>query len=596
VKLNQSERIFRNDPLILSSESQAEYGVALLENVLLLRTSKFGLPDIVDFYDEAPEPEGEVQPVAPSPLPNDDLAQRYFESRVSRKKIKASKREQVALREVTAVCAGERTSRRRRRVTDKQTREQKQPFASHEKAREALGKHRVDINQRLRIAAIGLRVRVSSLVGKAHLKEDLCVAKPLKTGEIIRGIPDKAGIPELGRTRRPARQDPKNKRWERWTETLLNHVETAVTSGSHVVVFPEFALPPDVKGKSIEQRLRSTFEHMRTHYRSHFVFAGSRHEGGVNRGPIYYLKPDKPLHDEEWHYKLASARALGENILGPRSDAYKTYRVVIDGIKEKSFPIHVTVAVCYDTFDPSTFLSLVRQSAKIESTQTAQVILVPSFNPSEDFVQLLRDLSFLTGALVIYVNSLHGDARAFIAGCSVKALLDSSSAELVKHMTQYITELEKKRGAASANMQKADSKNDARAVEDNRKRANLFLTRQKILQNLRERVRKLIKRKGLEHLITVEFCQQCKDRSHADDYGCLTDILYYNIDVELLEILKIWRRGYIQSTESFIPAPFQYDQLQKARKEDDQRRKERDARKAATGIKSKHSKRVSRQH
>ena len=66
---------------------------------------------------------------------------------------------------------------------------------------------------------------------------------------------------------------------------------------------------------------------------------------------------------------------------------------------------------------------------------------------------------------------------------------------------------------------------------------------------------------GLDHLITVETCEGCANTSHADDYGCRSDILYYNIDVRLLATIRDWRMTYFKLDESFLPEPFRHDQL-----------------------------------
>ena len=79
----------------------------------------------------------------------------------------------------------------------------------------------------------------------------------------------------------------------------------------------------------------------------------------------------------------------------------------------------IGIAVCYDAFDPTTFLSLLIQARTDGSDHVPKILLVPSFNPSRDFVALLRDLSFLARCAVVYVNALHGDAEMFVCGFSI---------------------------------------------------------------------------------------------------------------------------------------------------------------------------------
>src|SRR6185312_11081533 len=96
--------------------------------------------------------------------------------------------------------------------------------------------------------------------------------------------------------------------------------------------------------------------------------------------------------------------------------------------------LEITVAICFDSFDPSTFLSIVFNSAYHAAALHHRIILVPSFNTSTKFVELLRDLSFLTKCTVIYVNSLHGDARTFIGGIAIRDIVNRSGASVIDQL------------------------------------------------------------------------------------------------------------------------------------------------------------------
>ena len=402
-----SQEIFKLDPFLLRAESQREYGRTLLKNILVRRTSMSGRTRIVDLFDQSVSDAGNSTPERPS----NDVADRYLKSRIERRNL-LSEAERDHLKQVTMLCRGERTERRLRDLTDQDGKVYKEKFATHASAQDELAGKNVDINRRLRIAAVGVRVKVSKLIGAKYLDEDLCLINQLPRPQRIVGLPDDCGISELGRT--VIGEEPDDQRWKRWADTVCGHLGVAVESGSQVVVLPEFALPPEAESVGLECQILDQFAPLAERGTSHFIFAGSRHEGGVNRGLVRYVKSGEAAHPTEWHYKVASARALGENVLGPRSDIYSTYDAQLEA-DGRPYPIHATIAICYDTFDPSTFLSLVFNAATREALEVPQIILVPSFNPSEDFVQMLRDLSFLTASTVIYVNSLHGDARAFVA-------------------------------------------------------------------------------------------------------------------------------------------------------------------------------------
>jgi len=61
-----------------------------------------------------------------------------------------------------------------------------------------------------------------------------------------------------------------------------------------------------------------------------------------------------------------------------------------------------------------------------------RMMLVPSFNTSIDFVALLRDLSFLSRSMVVYVNGLHGDAKMYICGFAVSDFTERSRVDAIR--------------------------------------------------------------------------------------------------------------------------------------------------------------------
>ena len=550
-----SQEIFKADPFLLKTESQKEYGRSLLWNVLVRRTSMSGRTRVVDLLDTA-SPAKAARPIIQEPPAG--LVKNYLDSRIHRTALTPEERE--ALMPVTMISRGEVTQRRLRDVQDPQGDATKPKFCTHEEARQELAAKGLEINRRLRIAAVGVRVKVSKLVDRAYLNEDLCILNRLQSPQKIDGLPDEAGISELGRTTARKRMDGSR----RWEDTVCGHIQAAVDSGSDIVVLPEFAFPPELNAAE----LTAMVSHRRgakaaERQAANFIFAGSRHEGGVNRGLIIHSKEDRDPHPPEWHYKVASARSLGENILGPRSDEYLTYDVELEA-EGKPYKIHATVAICYDSFDPSTFLSLVLHAATREILAVPPVILVPAFNPSEPFVELLRDLSFLTCGIVIYVNSLNGDARAFVAGFSIGDLLDQSSDKLLTQVSDHVEELRGLCADLRDEISAANKQGQSKIARDLRSEMDFYRQQLTTLEAFEHRIQKLREEHGLEHLITVESCADCHNQSHLDDYECRSDILYYNIDIRLIETLREWRRTYFMLDESFLPEPFHHQQLDKA--------------------------------
>lgn len=556
-----SQDIFLKDPFLLKGDSQAAFGQSLLKNILIRRTAMSSTANLVDLYgakDRGARPLTKRPPDIP-----DDVAQRYLRSRIERRDL-LSEAEREELMRATMVSSGGKTERRLRNSTVKSSdgmtnvRVPRLPLDCE--ARAALAAKAVNINHRLRIATVGVRVKVSRSPEPTKLNEDLCFVRGMPRPKPLSALPDKALVPEIGQTAR-AKDVSQQKRWKKWVDTVCAHIDTAVERDSQIVVLPEFGLPPDAGKQDLESRIRNRLKTTLARKQSaHFVFAGTRHDAGVNRGLILHLQNGKEPHPPEWHYKIASARTLGENIVGPPSDSYATYEVEVEA-DQRPFKTHVTVAICIDAFDPSTFLSLVLSAARRNYLGVPQVILVPSFNPSDYFVDLLRDLSFMTGSIVIYVNSLHGDARGFIAGFSVGDLMDESAVRLLAQIEAHHEALNAKLEAVLTTLRRAIGKDEKVAREQTKLRDRLR-AQLSVVKTFQIRVKDLVETHGLEHLITVERCESCEKGEHTDDYGCRTDVLYYNIDVRLIVTLLDWRSSYFNLDESFLPPPFRQKELE----------------------------------
>jgi hypothetical protein len=86
------------------------------------------------------------------------------------------------------------------------------------------------------------------------------------------------------------------------------------------------------------------------------------------------------------------------------------------------------------------------------------------------------------------------------------------------------------------------------------------------LDKLRERLQRWSDTGRLNNMFTLEECEKCendKNKHQAGDRHCGRDLLYYNIDLELIEALTEFRRLYY-GDESFLPNPLQYKALKTA--------------------------------
>jgi hypothetical protein len=228
-------------------------------------------------------------------------------------------------------------------------------YAEHDDAKKELRRARSSLDKRIRIAAVGYRVRISAIPEQALLGEQLCPLAPIKDQPIAEGLREAVGIGEIGRTRAPDGSDV-----QEWADTVVRYIEHAHRRKSHVIVLPEFTMPVADKSKPpFDERLAGACASAQY---DHFIFGGSRHEGGYNRGMVFQTKSKTPNQKWSWHYKVASARTLGENILGPSHNMIASYPSYINLPDKRAVDLAISIALCYDAFDPSVFLGLVRQA------------------------------------------------------------------------------------------------------------------------------------------------------------------------------------------------------------------------------------------
>lgn len=549
-------RIFTDDPLLLVKANQIEYGNALLRHLLLNRTVASFNPEQVLLHKKSTWALFEQRRPPKPPKPFTSVLSRYAKSRRDRDLFqypvtdphelkKRRKRDFELLSDITLVSRGEKTEARR------------EIYSYHDAATKDLRDQGCmsRIEGRLRIAAVGYRVQVSKLEGEGYLNEEL-VGLPNIPDIPITGLSESVGFEQLSRTK------ANEVTLGDWQRAITGHVETALRNKCHFIVLPEFALPADSKALKIDEAIRKLCD---TTNHSFFMFCGSRHDGGYNRGPVFSrtfpVDPNDTASDEQpiklsktnehtwWHYKFAPARKLGENTMGRWGARIPHYKVRLEVNRREMASYGVAIAICYDTFDPTMFLNIILQC---RSAQTHSIILVPSFNTSDEFVALLRDLSFLAQATVVYVNGLHGDARMFICGVSVSELVAK-----MKGLSRIVGKKSKDAEETYQNLLAAHKYGDARSEE-----LEAWRWQSTALDALHTRLLEFRRTGALKHLITVERGAASDARKHGRLYVA-SDLLYYNIDISLIKALASFRELFFRQ-EDFLVPPLRANELKKA--------------------------------
>jgi predicted amidohydrolase len=604
------DSIFNEDPFLLQEENQSKFGDQILRNLLVERAIAASDPFDVTLNDTSSRSEFKSLP-QPSKRPlSQTLRDAYLTTYRSRSPIK-DKSIIDDLQQVTMVADGEKTTDRR---GDR--------IADHETAKDALAKTLSPMESRLTIATIGYRVRIGRIFEKPLLDEELGPRVPAKLSEPLARCKENKTVEKLRRTE--LNETPRQARWSRWFESIRRHISLALEKGAHFVVLPEYCLPPDLKNRktSVSTAIRKLANDFKQEF---FLFSGSRHEGVYNRGFIVFReKREDVLTKNWWHYKMASARGLGENIMGAQNWKLPTYNFTIAPQKfDKPLQCRVCVAICYDIFDPTTFINYVVQCVAGGATPRETIILVPSFNPSKEFVHALRDLSFIAKCPVIYVNGLHGDARLFLYGFAIsdlaameaRTVAKEKAAEAEKQVAvqigqqiattiadvatrdqgttfdEYFSEFETN---LDLTIKECDDEVDtlqiaAKAAPDPlakkrlrdrsswvHDRSDQLKLRAHALKDLARAIKRFRKEGKLQHLMTKESCPQCELGDHADGDYCANDLLYYNIDPGLMLALKDFRNDFFVQ-DDFLPLPFRGSEQDRIFDRIDQKKTERAA-------------------
>jgi predicted amidohydrolase len=534
------EEIFSLDPLLLLAETQRRFGDEILRNLLIFRPQATSSPHLIDVL----LPVAKRAASAPA-KPDASLVHKYHEAIRDRTGLEES--DFRALADATMVIRGE--------LTEERGKKHNFQYRSHQLARQSLKADKAEeaFDRRLKIATLGFRVKISK-VQTPYLQEDLCPL-PAFVDEVVPNTTE-SRLHDSHVARTVLRS--KNVKAD-WEQAIVEHIACAVNRKADLILLPEFALPPSHNKqstivKNLEDELNKTT-------RDHFLFAGTRHEDRYNRGLVLKKEGNK-ISAEHWHYKRAPARGLGENVIGTPDTTVPTYATNITFQPTGTFT--VGVAICYDTYDPTMFLSLVLESAYASKEYLPKILLVPAINTSQEFVALLRDLSFVARCSVIYVNGLHGDSEMFICGVRVSDLADKLTyvlqtlkdrrnhlkGQLEDEATLFLQEALKSPGHMRTQQQRAWRER----IEDQLESVTEL-----------ERILLLLAASGeLNHMITIEDCDQCTGGTHTlPDHRCRRDILYYNLNKELISALQEFRASYF-GNEEFLPKPFRRDELDAA--------------------------------
>ncbi|MFY9820410.1 MAG: hypothetical protein WAM82_03455 [Thermoanaerobaculia bacterium] len=193
---------------------------------------------------------------------------------------------------------------------------------------------------------------------------------------------------------------------KRLRRDFLSDLGQAVDAGADIVCFNEMAFPcgrDATKSKDFEDEVRRVVED-----RQILLLAGTFHhpETDHNLCPIF-----SPGREVEYHAKLTTAVRIHEEVRTPAGRKMRYYHTTFG---------KASILICLDVFEPTLFLRLLRQSNHFSSAEDIDLVFVPSFSPhnSQILCDACEDLSYVTGAVVVYVNCAERSPRhaVFVAG------------------------------------------------------------------------------------------------------------------------------------------------------------------------------------
>lgn len=237
-----------------------------------------------------------------------------------------------------------------------------------------------------------------------------------------------------------------------WCLGRSGELLAALRAKPDIICYPEFAYPPPALGRTYaesgemtsaystdassrnEYMDRSSYGRNRHNYETEikkliktenqpFLFLGSYHcpFDFYNIGVVFPLGSDDTTFrvktesselDDDGKRKVAApeyivappvlyrkrfpARRVQEFARVPSNMEFHTYR--IDGV-------HIALMICSDVLDLNQCFNLARINKTGNEAERIDIILVPAFNRSAKLASMCRELSFLTGATVVFVNA-----------------------------------------------------------------------------------------------------------------------------------------------------------------------------------------------
>lgn len=523
--------IFKEDPLLLEDISQRVYSKSLLEYMLMYRPSIITKVKVIDFNSKEDGSPISRRQTNYEPSDKQRVIEEYLASKSKRRTPNLSPEDLSWIRQFTMACDGGKTSDRATSVIQETGIETS--------------------NTRIRIAAIGHRVSISK--GNAKFDEDL---SPLKVKSQSIADNECPAYMDVGRTIASKDYDGIKQWWERFEYSL----SLSLSNSADIAFFPEFALPPDCLDKEGKERTIATEKLVdiisNKASQDCFVFSGTRHEGLYNRG-LVIRKKDAEISEPIWHYKISSARGLGENILTEATNRIPSYKMEVN-FSGKPLKFNIFIPICVDIFNPSIFQSFLEFGTRSTNDNKIPLFLIPSFNPSKEFVALLRDLSFISRSIVIYVDGLHGETHMFIGGFALYDFINHLSRQtLIKSMRgryNYLEALLKqfKRVKSMANVYgEYISEKDIQLRYKTERQKSALKKFMSICENY-------YTKQKFENILRVVIPKSEAGVSIPEGSDC--DVLMYDLDIKFIISLLEFRHDYFGNDE-FLVDPLQRNNI-----------------------------------
>lgn len=241
---------------------------------------------------------------------------------------------------------------------------------------------------------------------------------------------------------------------EQYRTEFLSHVHRAIEDGADAICFAELAYPhpgcvideypAHVAFETELQRLADEHDIL--------IIAGSYHcLARQTNECVIFLKQDRnkdgeidPLKEPtspREYTKRSPALKMGEVVRRPIGTAYPFYRATFGAF---------SVLICLDSFDPTLFLRYMywHAAAAINGNdkrevqpERVDVIFVPSYSENKHGFSIAKDLSYVSQAIVVYVDATIHKLCSAIAVCGRKLENHADHNQLTQHGEYCLREL-----------------------------------------------------------------------------------------------------------------------------------------------------------